>query len=158
MTDLKRHRPSGRAAARSLADLLLLILIAASHGAFANEAPVIVVREAAVDGSLLIGPVDALELDLTGFRFEGRQPDTIVLHVQDFGRSDYYALSYDPQITRYHLDAGTLRPVAGATSFEGLPAGGSAYLLFGREAWPGSLDSGAFGAELSIQLRIQEAP
>jgi hypothetical protein len=137
---------------------VLALLVAAPPAIPADEAPVIVLREAAEEGTIVMAPVDALELDLSGFRFEGRQPDTIVLHVQDFGRSDYYALSYDPEITRYHLDDSTLRPVAGATAFAGLPPGGYAYLLFGREPWPDSLNSGAFGADLSIQLRISDAP
>lgn len=124
----------------------------------ADDSPVVVVRKAASEGSLVLAPSAALELDVSGFSFEEPKPDTIVLHVQDFGRSDYYALSYDPQITRYRLDRGTLRPKAGATPFEGLPAGGYAFVLFGREPWPGSLDSGTFAADLTIQLRIREAP
>lgn len=138
--------------------LLLALLGLPAKWLLADDAPVIVVREVAVEGSLVLAPSAALELDLSNFSFEEPKPDTIVLHVQDFGRSDYYAISYDPQITRYRLDRRTLRPKAGASPFEGLPAGAYAFVLFGREASPGSLDSGIFDADLSIQLRIQDAP
>jgi hypothetical protein len=157
-TELHRaRRPWWRAGLCPGTVLLVLALLGLPAGwPLADEAPVILIREASSLGSLAVAPADALELDLSDFRFQDPKPDTIVLHIQDFGRSDYYALSYDPKITRYRLDHRTLRPKAGATPFEGLPAGGYAFLLFGREPWPGSLDSGTFAADLSIQLRIQE--
>jgi hypothetical protein len=159
-TELHRARWFWRWAGLRPGTVLLVIALLGLPAGWlvADDVPVIRVREVASHGSLVLAPAMALDLDLSDFGFKDPKPDTIVLHVQDFGRSDYYALSYDPKITHYRLDRGTLRPKAGATPFEGLPAGGYAFVLFGREAWPGSLDSGTFAADLSIQLRIQEAP
>lgn len=81
--------------------------------------------------------------------------ELLILHVMDTPLSHYYYQALNSDERQYSLSAGTLKASSGSPAFSGFKAGNRAFLIVGKEAQEGSIDSGLIHAFDSLLLVVE---
>jgi hypothetical protein len=128
---------------------MLLLIFILPPVITAAEVEEILVKESAAVGHADIDPTQQLIVDLTGYMLP-TDASILVLQIE----TNYYFHQIKQNKTTYLFSKDSGKQTKGSAQFSGLSRLDSAFILLGREAYPGSLDIGVMVNYESILLRI----